>query len=83
MILVSKLTALGMSLVYSGNFLAQASVEPRGTARLRMGINPDGFAWSLVPGEVLALPEAIETAARVVLHVAEIIRVHELAVRIE
>jgi alpha-galactosidase len=50
---------LGMSLVYSGNFLAQATVEPRGTARLRMGINPEKFAWTLEPGAELALPEAV------------------------
>ncbi len=50
---------LAMSLVYSGNFLAQASVEPRGTTRLRLGINPEGFTWTLDPGAVLTLPEVI------------------------
>jgi alpha-galactosidase len=50
---------LAMALVYSGNFLAQASVEPRGTTRLRMGINPEGFTWTLDPGAELTLPEVI------------------------
>jgi alpha-galactosidase len=53
--------ALGLSLVYSGNFLAEAEVEPRGTARLRIGIHPEGFAWTLEPGADLALPEAVLT----------------------
>ncbi len=51
--------ALGISLVYSGSFLAEAEVEPRGTTRLRIGLQPDGFAWALEPGEELTLPEAI------------------------
>ena len=42
--------AIGFSLVYSGNFLAEAEVEPFGTARLRIGINPEGFSWLLEPG---------------------------------
>ena len=33
--------AYGFSLVYSGNFLAEAEVEPYGTARVRIGIEPD------------------------------------------
>ena len=33
--------AIGFSLVYSGNFLAQAEVVNWGTTRLTMGINPD------------------------------------------
>ena len=39
-----------MSLVYSGNFLAEAEVDPFGTARLRIGIHPEAFAWRLEPG---------------------------------
>ncbi len=53
--------AIGLSLVYSGNFLAEAEVEPFGTARLRAGINPEGFAWLLEPGAEFATPEAILT----------------------
>ncbi len=51
--------AIGLSLVYSGNFLAEAEVEPFGTARLRAGINPDGFSWVLEPGAEFATPEAV------------------------
>jgi alpha-galactosidase len=51
--------AIGAALVYSGNFLAEVEVEPFGSARLRIGINPDTFAWALPPGAVFATPEAI------------------------
>jgi alpha-galactosidase len=51
--------ALGVSLVYSANFLAEAEVEPFGTARVRIGIHPDGFAWRLEPGSLFTTPEAI------------------------
>ena len=36
--------AFGVALVYSGNFLAEVEVEPFGTARLRIGIDPETFA---------------------------------------
>ncbi|HEV8698970.1 MAG TPA: alpha-galactosidase, partial [Candidatus Limnocylindrales bacterium] len=51
--------ALGVSLVYSANFLAEAEVESFGTARVRIGIHPDGFAWRLEPGTQFTTPEAI------------------------
>ena len=51
--------AIGLSLVYSGNFLAEAEVEPFGTARVRIGINPEGFAWILEPGAEFVTPEAV------------------------
>jgi alpha-galactosidase len=51
--------AIGFSLVYSGNFLAEAEVDPFQTARVRIGINPEGFAWTLEPGEEFATPEAV------------------------
>ncbi|MFL5757462.1 MAG: alpha-galactosidase [Chloroflexota bacterium] len=51
--------AWGALLVYSGNFVADVEVEPHGTARLRLGINPEGFAWHLAPGETFATPEAL------------------------
>ena len=53
--------AIGLSLVYSGNFIAEAEVEPFGTVRLRTGINPDGFSWLLEPGAEFATPEAVLT----------------------
>ncbi len=51
--------AIGFSLVYSGNFLAEAEVEPYGTARVRIGINPEAFAWLLDPGAEFQTPEAV------------------------
>jgi alpha-galactosidase len=51
--------AYGLSLVYSGNFLAEAEVDAFGTARLRLGINPEGFAWTLDAGAEFCTPEAI------------------------
>ncbi|TXK81880.1 alpha-galactosidase [Paenibacillus sp. N3.4] len=49
----------GFSLVYSGNFAAHAEVEPYGTARVSMGINPFDFSWLLTPGEQFQTPEAV------------------------
>ncbi len=46
----------GFSLVYSGNFAAQAEVDPFQTARVSIGINPFDFGWLLEPGE--SLPDA-------------------------
>ena len=51
--------AYGFSLVYSGNFRAEAEVDAYGTTRLRLGIEPEGFAWTLDPGEEFATPEAV------------------------
>ena len=45
--------------MYSGNFLAEAEVEPFGTTRIRLGIEPDTFAWRLEPGEAFTTPEAV------------------------
>ena len=51
--------AIGVALVYSGNFLAEVEVESFGTARLRIGIDPETFSWALAPGAELTLPEAV------------------------
>jgi alpha-galactosidase len=51
--------AIGFSLAYSGNFLAEAEVEPFATSRVRIGINPEGFSWLLEPGAAFDTPEAI------------------------
>jgi alpha-galactosidase len=50
---------IGLSLVYSGNFLAEAEVDPYGTVRVRLGVNPEGFSWRLEPGAVFATPEVV------------------------
>ena len=51
--------ALGFSLIYSGNFLAQAEVDTYDTTRVLMGIHPNGFDWKLAPGEEFQTPEAV------------------------
>jgi alpha-galactosidase len=51
--------AVGLSLLYSGNFLASAEVDPYNLTRLRMGINPETFSWELAPGEMFDTPEAV------------------------
>jgi alpha-galactosidase len=51
--------AIGVCLAYSGNFLAEVEVEPFGTARVRAGINPDGFSWLIDPAGEFATPEAV------------------------
>lgn len=51
--------AIGFSLVYSGNFLAQAEVDTFDTTRVLMGIHPSCFDWKLEPEEVFQTPEAV------------------------
>lgn len=50
---------LGVSLVYSGNFLAEAEVDAYGSTRLRIGIGPETFSWTLEPGGSFTTPEAV------------------------
>ena len=50
---------IGLSLVYSGNFLAQAEVDTMGTLRVMAGIHPEGFCWPLKKGEEFQTPEAV------------------------
>jgi alpha-galactosidase len=51
--------AYGFSLVYSGNFLAEAEVDPYDTTRVRLGISPNTFTWTLEPGASFSTPEAV------------------------
>ena len=51
--------AYGAVLVYSGNYLVQAEVDEVHATRLSVGIQPDGFAWRLEPGEAFQTPEAL------------------------
>ena len=51
--------AIGFSLVYSGNFLAQVEVDTFNTARIMLGIHPQGFSWQLKQGEAFQTPEAV------------------------
>ncbi|MBC2580448.1 alpha-galactosidase [Clostridium sp. DJ247] len=50
---------LGFSLVYSGNFLAQAEVDAHNLTRVTLGINPFGFQWVLYSKEEFQTPEAV------------------------
>ncbi|MFC2767772.1 MAG: alpha-galactosidase [Mitsuokella sp.] len=51
--------AIGFSLVYSGNFLAQAEVDTMDVTRVSMGIHPHAFDWCLARGERFQTPEAV------------------------
>jgi alpha-galactosidase len=51
--------AIGIALVYSGNFLAEVEVEPFATVRVRIGIDPETFGWALPPGTEFTTPEAV------------------------
>lgn len=51
--------AYGFSLVYSGNFLAQAEVDNYQVLRVMMGINPFGFQWRLDSETDFTIPEAV------------------------
>ena len=48
-----------MSLVYSGNFLANTEVDMYGNSRLQIGINPFDFTWQLKSGSSFQSPEAL------------------------
>lgn len=49
----------GFSLVYSGNFLAQAEVDTYDVTRVLLGIHPFEFEWALEPGRTFQTPEAV------------------------
>ncbi|MDO5350514.1 MAG: alpha-galactosidase [Lachnospiraceae bacterium] len=49
----------GFSLMYSGNFLAEAELDQYDQLRLVMGINPKQFVYEIQPGEVFEGPEVV------------------------
>lgn len=51
--------AIGFSLIYSSNFLAQIEVSTYDISRILIGINPFGFTWHLEQNEEFQTPEAI------------------------
>lgn len=51
--------AFSLSLVYSGNFLAQAEVDNFNCTRLLMGIHPQNFRWKMNCGSSFQTPEVI------------------------
>ncbi|MEE8836307.1 MAG: alpha-galactosidase [Eubacteriales bacterium] len=71
----------GMNLVYSGNHYESAEVNAFGKTRFLSGINPEGFAWALGPGESFESPEAFMTCSAggfcgMSLHMQHFIREH-------
>lgn len=48
-----------MHFVYSGNFIAQASLSQFDHVRAVMGIHPEGFTWKLRAGESFQAPEVV------------------------
>lgn len=49
----------GAMLMYSGNHLEEVSTDQNGSLRLVCGIHPEGFSWTLEPGESFRTPEVI------------------------
>ena len=49
----------GLSLVYSGSFLAEAQVSPFDSTYVSIGLNPMTHQWHLAPGETFQCPEAV------------------------
>ena len=52
-------TVYGISLIYSGNFLAQTEVDEWNVSRTIIGINPLNFKWQLQPSTQFDTPECI------------------------
>ncbi len=51
--------AIGISFVYSGNFLAQVEVDTYDVSRISIGIHPQNFSWTLEKNDSFTTPEAI------------------------
>lgn len=51
--------AIGVSLIYSGNFRIQAEVDAHDTLRVLAGIDPETFEWKLDAEETFQTPEAV------------------------
>ena len=50
---------IGISFVYSGNFVEEINVDKYATTRINIGINDEDFSYSLEENEEFELPEAI------------------------
>lgn len=49
----------GFNLVYSGNFSANIEMDQTGQTRVNMGLDYDGFCWTLAEGQSFATPEVV------------------------
>lgn len=47
------------NLIYSGSHQEWVETDSFGRTRVEAGIQPEGFAWTLAPGEVFDTPEAV------------------------
>ena len=54
----SRGVAIGVNLIYSGNFLASVYEGQFDNLRVMTGINPESFEWKLDPGESFVTPQA-------------------------
>ncbi|MFT4147025.1 MAG: alpha-galactosidase, partial [Mobilitalea sp.] len=50
---------IGVSLIYSGDFLAQVEVDNFNVSRIMIGIHPNEFRWKLKKNEKFVSPEAV------------------------
>ncbi|MCM1064285.1 MAG: alpha-galactosidase [Eubacterium sp.] len=50
---------IGCNLIYSGNHYEALEVSGHGKSRFVNGIQPGGFSWQLMPGEIFESPEAV------------------------
>ncbi len=50
---------IGISFVYSGNFVEEVSVDKNKTTRVNIGINDEDFSFTLKENEEFVLPEAL------------------------
>lgn len=53
--------AIGIALIYSGNFMIQNEVDSNHTTRVMAGIHPQHFSWNLEPKECFQSPECLIT----------------------
>lgn len=49
----------GFSLIYSGNHCERCELDTSGMLRVSAGIEPDGFSWTVQPGESFCTPECV------------------------
>lgn len=55
---------IGISLVYSGNFVAEINVDKYKTTRVNFGINDEDFSYEISKNDEFILPEAILSFAK-------------------
>ena len=49
----------GFNLIYSGSHFASVEAGPYCRTRVMAGVQPEGFRWTLQPGETFDTPEAV------------------------